>query len=181
MSNWVQTIISLFTKKKAKVNLAFNPIDEYQKIKRSIDEHDSKLEKDIIDSLIFDYIAYERYLTDKKSINIKDLTFWCLVDSSFSEYKLIKRNNNKSLEISISFSSFTHSPDSIRESLKIIFPGSKFVNSKEAKDIIMKYIFCYKLSHIKLERDSQEEKSKDIYVVLGNQSKRDSILSSILN
>lgn len=45
----------------------------------------------------------------------------------------------------------------------------------------MKYIYCYKLSYIKLEKDSQEEKSKDIYAVLGKQSKRDSILSSILN
>lgn len=181
MSNWTQSIISLFIKKKAKVDLAFNPIDEYQKIKKSIDEHDSKVENDIIDSLIFDYPAYEKYLTDKKPINIKDLTFWYLEDKSFSEYRLIKKNNNKSLEICLTFPSFSSSPDSLRESLKIIFPGSKYTSSKEAKDIIMKYIYCYKLSYIKLEKDSQEKKSKDIYDVLGKQSKRDSILSSILN
>mgnify|MGYP003430453496 FL=1 len=106
MSNWTQSIISLFIKKKAKVDLAFNPIDEYQKIKKSIDEHDSKVENDIIDSLIFDYPAYEKYLTDKKSINIKDLTFWHLEDKSFSEYKLIKKNNHKSLEINLTYFKF---------------------------------------------------------------------------
>lgn len=181
MSNWTQSIISLFSKKKAKVDLSFNPIDEYQKIKKSIDEHDSKVEKDIIDSLVFDYPAYEKYLEEKKPINIKDLTFWYLEDKSFSEYKLIKKNNNKSLEIALTFTNFASTPGSLRESLKIIFPGSKYTSSEYAKDILMKYIYCYKLSFIKLEKDSQQEKSKDIYDVLGNQSKRDSILSSILN
>lgn len=159
-----------------------NPIDEYQKIQMDINKHDEKIESDIVDSLIFDYPKFEKYINDDVAKNVKDIDFWCLDDKGYSEFmitkKQITRQDTKTLTIHVRTGSFSTDPESVKSSFQIKL-NSKPMSSDGIKNIVQKYYYCYILKFKKKEREEQIAKSSSIYEVL-KQSQRDSLLSNLL-
>lgn len=159
-----------------------NPIDEYQRIQIDIDRHDEKIEKDITNSLIFDYPKFEKFINSDEPKNYKNIDFWYIEDKGFSEFNLIKKiikPDTKEINIKVGHSSSSSDPEFLKKSFQIKL-NYKSMSSDDIKQIVLKYYYCYRLIYKKKEREEQIAKSAAIYDVL-KQSQRDSLLSTLLD